>query len=218
MRRFIGPMLFATVLGAGFDAQALDLEKPKARQGYYVGTGLRLALGTASGEDLGSLGTVTGFGFGFRFGEMATENFGLGLAFGGGGGGNEDWTVGGGNLSLEFMYTPVEALNLAIRSSIGLGFVSTARIDENAETEDDPQGGLGALYTVGASYDFFPFYEEDQYESGGWALTAFADLQFLPAGEVTTKSFILGVEITWWSGLDRNKLDLPTAEAFKVDE
>ncbi len=218
MRGIVAPLVLVALLGAGFAAEAQELEAPKARQGYYASLGLRLGLGTARGEDLGSLGTLNGAGGAFRFGEMATENFGLGLAIATGGGANENWTVGGGNLSLEFMYTPVEALNLAVRSSIGLGFVGTTRVDPEAETDDDPQGGLGALYTLGASYDFFPFYEEGKYESGGWAVTTFADLQFLPAGGVTTANFILGVEITWWSGLRRNKLELPTSEAFKLDE
>ncbi len=199
-------------------AQELKLQEPAPRQGYYIGGGLRSYMGGGSADKVGSLGFMNGFGFAFRFGQMATEKLGLGLFISAGGSANKTWSVGGGNLSLEVMFKPLKSDDLALRGSIGLGAFGAARVEESQETEDDPSGGLGALYTIGASYDLFPWYEKDKYESGGFAFTGFGELQFLPTDEVWTLNFVVGLEVTYWFGLAKNKLELPADEAYKFEE
>ncbi|MEM7677977.1 MAG: hypothetical protein AAF449_18425, partial [Myxococcota bacterium] len=81
-----------------------------------------------------------------------------------------------------------------------------------------PEGTFGSMYTIAASYDLFPWYDPEEYESGGHAISFFVEGQFFPGlGGTTTYGAVLGIEFTWWSGLNRNKLDLPADAAFTRD-
>lgn len=207
---------FASVSRPAFaqDAQ-VELLKPKARQGYYLGGGPRLMSLVVDDDEIGSLGGLFGFGVAFRFGQKVNEWLGLGLVFSGGGASNEDWSVGGGGLLLEAQIQPWLETDLALRVGIGVAGFSTARVDETQETDDDPSGTVGTMYTLGASYELFPWHRPDNYDSGGLAFSFFVEGQFTPGlGGVTSVGAVLGVEFTWWSGLSRNKLDLPVDAAF----
>lgn len=206
----------ALAASATAGAQTLELRKPAARQGYYIGGGLRSFSGGGHADHVGALGLMFGFGGVFRFGQMTNDWLGLGLTLGGGGSSNKEWVLGGGNLSLEVQIKPLTDYDLAVRGSIGLGAFGLARVDPDRAREDDPTGGLGAQYTIGASYDLFPFYEKDQFKSGGFAFSGFAELSFLPTSEIWSLNFIVGLETTYWFGLGKNKLELPPEEAFKL--
>lgn len=219
-RTVLGALVLAGGLGASqiADAQELQLYKPAPRQGYYIGGGLRSMMGGGGADKVGALGYMNGFGFAFRFGQMATDKLGLGLVIAGGGSSNKTWAMGGGNLSLEVQYKPFAAEDFAVRGSVGLGAFGAARVKKEEETKDDPAGGLGAMYTLGASYDLFPFYEKDKYDSGGFAFTGYGEFQYLPTDEVWSLNFVIGLEVTYWFGLGKNKLELPADEAFKLDD
>ena len=199
-------------------AEAQELRLPGARQGYYLGGGLRNAMTFGSTEDAGGLGFVRGFGFAFRFGQMANEWLGLGLAIASGGGASSNWAVGGGSLTLEVQVKPLDNYDLALRGGIGIGAFGLTRPEPELETEDDPSGGFGAQYVIGASYDLFPFYDKKKYESGGFAFTGFFEVAILPTSQVWTTSIIVGLEATYWFGLGKNKLELPPDEAFKYED
>ena len=214
-----GVLVAGMVVTAGGTARAQDTQvellKPKARQGYYLGGGPRLLSLVVDDEDLGSLGGLFGFGVAFRFGQKVNEWFGLGLVLSGGGASNEDWSVGGGGLLLEAQLQPWQQTDLAFRLGIGVFGFGVSRVDSALETDDDPEGTFGAVYTVGASYELFPWYSAADYDSGGTAFSFFVEGQFSPGlGGVTSIGAIIGVEFTWWSGLNRNKLDLPVDAAF----
>jgi hypothetical protein len=212
-------VLAATLIasaGYSVDAEADDLLQPEARQGYFLGGGLRGGFVSISDEDLGSLGGFTGFGGQFRLGQMATERLGFGLVIGGGSQSNATWTSGGGGLLLEGQLRPMLDLDLAIRVGLGIGGGSVARVDEATATDDDPTGGAGAMYSLGLSWDWFPFFDRAEGDrTGGFAITPFAEAQLFPTSDLLTFSVVLGIETTWWSGVPDNKLDLPPEEAFK---
>ena len=196
------------------DAQ-VELLKPRARQGYYVGGGPRVISLLVDDDDFGSLGGMFGFGMALRFGQKVNDWLGLGLNLSFNAGGNADWTLGGGGLQLEVQIQPWVETDLALRLGIGVSGFSVSRVDSDRETDDDPSGTLGAMYSIGASYELFPWYEAEKYDSGGLAFSFFVDGQFTPGlGGLTSFGAIVGVEITWWSGLNRNKLDLPVDAAF----
>ncbi len=207
------------IIGSGATAAAQDAQvellAPKARQGYYVGGGPRALSLVVDDEDIGSLGGMLGFGFAFRFGQKVNEWLGLGLVLSGGGAGNTDWSVGGGGLTLEAQVQPWLDTNLAFRLGIGVAGFAVSRVESAEETDDDPEGTVGSIYTLGASYEVYPWYEPGAYDSGGLAFSFFVEGQFSPGlGGVTSVGAVLGVEFTWWSGLSRNKLDLPVDAAF----
>lgn len=217
--RLAGSLTCLLVLALGEAASAQDtqieLVKPRARQGYYVGGGPRLMSLVVEDDDIGSLGGMFGFGGAFRFGQKVYDWLGLGLALSGGGAANADWGAGGGGLMLEAQVQPWLETDLAFRLGIGVAGVGVSRINEDQATDDDPEGTVGSIYSVGASYELFPWYEPDKYDSGGLAFSFFVEGQFSPGlGGLTTYGAILGVEFTWWSGLSRNKLDLPVDAAF----
>ncbi|MCK6547977.1 hypothetical protein L6R52_19155 [Myxococcota bacterium] len=204
------------VAGYSADARAQDLLRPEARQGYFIGGGLRGGFFSISDEDLGSLGGFAGFGGQFRLGQMSTEKLGFGLVIGGGSQSNATWKGGGGGLLLEGQLRPMADLDLAIRVGLGIGGMGLSRVDPATETDDDPSGGAGALYSLGISWDWFPFFDRAEGDrTGGFALTPFAEAQVFPTSDLMTFSFVIGIETTWWSGVPDNKLELPPEEAFK---
>lgn len=198
-------------------AQAQDLRAPAPRQGFYLGGGLRsgVAAAAADADAVGDFGTLTHFGGFFRFGQKPLPWLGVGLALGGGSESNDDWSVGYGGLLFELQVEPFESLDLALRGGVGVGGGSASRMDLTLETEEDPGFMFGSMYQLGVSYDWFPFYDSKAYSSGGTALTFFVEGRFFPGGDVTTGGGFIGVEITWWTGLDKRKLELPVDEAFE---
>lgn len=202
-------MLLPSAAWAQEEGQELRLLKPAARQGFYLAGGLRNGALTISDENLGGLGFMTGFGVAVRGGQMANDWIGFGLAINTGGGGNDVWGGGWGALSLELMLTPLPGEDFAIRGSVGVGGMGVARAKPEEETEKDPSGTAGALYTLGVSYDLFPWYEKDKYESGGFAFTGFLEGMLLPGDGLIAGGVMIGLEVTYWFGFNKNKLDIP---------
>lgn len=218
--RKLGFIAFVGLFLAASEAQAqqLELRQPAARQGYYVGGGLRSTNAYGRGDNVGGLGLQFGFGFSFRTGQMVNDYLGVGLYLNAGGGGSSDWGFGGGGLGIEMMYKPLDDYDFAVRGGIGFAAGGLSRREEELARDDDPSGGIGANYTLGVSYDLFPFYEKDKYESGGFAFTGFFEVNLLPADEFWIITSVTGLEITYWFGLDDNKLDLPADRVFQVDD
>lgn len=211
-RLVIAAVLFIGALGAR-TASAQELRAPRARQGYYIGAGLRTGVTAAENENVGSFGALTHFGGVVRFGQMTLPWLGLGISGGGGNEQNGDWSLGYGGLQLEVQVEPFD-LDLAFRIAAGVAGGRASRIDEAEAQEDDPDFFFGSSYAVGVSYDWFPFYTPSRYDSGGLALTLFAEGRYTPGGDVNLGGGFLGVEVTWWTGLPKRKLALPVEQAF----
>ena len=195
-------------------AAAQELVSPEARQGYYVGGGLRSGMAAADGLNVGGLGALTHFGGWFRVGQKALPWLGLGLSFGGGNESNDDWRFGYGGLLVEADFEPFPALDLAIRVGTGVGGGGLSRQDPGLESDDDPGFAFGPLVSFGVSYEWFPLYQPGRYDSGGLGLGAFVEGRFFPGGDVTSGGGFIGLEFTYWTGLPDRKLVLPVEEAF----
>jgi hypothetical protein len=198
--------LAAVVCGAARPAAAQVLETPRARQGYYLSLGYHLAL-DKNWEDTRDWGVWAGSDLTLRAGQMLTRRFGLGLQIHSGGAKGQGQTASLFGLGVEGQFELVR--QLTVRGGVGLDVVSIATA---AGGDEKLRGTVGSGYFLGLSYDWF----FTRRMTGGWAVTPVVEARFVPG--TTTTAFIgtVGVEITYWTGLPRNQLDLPPSEAFKV--
>ena len=94
-----------------------------------------------------------------------------------------------------------------------------AAIQRGAEpaswTEDNISHMRRQLQRLGLSYDWFPFKRR---LTGGFAVTPMVQARLIPGDDVKGMVFLFGVDLTWWTGLPNNQLDLPAAEAFKKQQ
>jgi hypothetical protein len=188
----------------------VELELPAARQGYWLGGGLFTTVNQNLQLEEDDTPALLGGAGHLRMGEMFNDWLGFGLQLGGGGGGDDRYSVGYGGLMLTGQLNPWR--DLALHAGLGAGGLSLT----DAEIQDGTLRGTGgAYYMIGASYDLFPWYEKG---SGGFSLAPTVQLQHLPG--ILTESWIVlvGVETLWWSGLERNKLDLSTEDAFRKED
>jgi hypothetical protein len=200
--------LLAGIGLAAAPARAQQLEPPRGRQGYYLGGGL-FGVANHAWEDGEALGVWGGSGLGLRAGQLLTPRFGLGLQLQLGGASGDGQTAALFGFGLEGQATLVR--NLAARAGVGFGFIT---LDDPDVDEGEIRGGAGGFYMLGLSYDFFPFRDEGE-GSGGFAISPTVELRFLPGGDVKTAVAFIGVDLLWWTGLPRNQLELPDAEAYK---
>ncbi len=205
-RRSLAVALGLLILAGAPAAGAQTLERPRPRQGYYLGGGFHNALAhvTESGE---SLGVWPGMALTLRTGEMLTSHLGLGLFMEYGSAGQDPNFATVGSLGLGGQWEVVN--NLAVHAGLGFGVVGLVDLDH----PDEPRrGSYGGAYSLGVSYDWFP---RPRRLSGGWALQPIATLRFLPDDPVSTVLFTLGGEVIRWRGLPRNELDLPPGEGYE---
>ena len=189
--------------------QAIVLELPRHRQGYYLAIG-NYGLVTQTWEDGESLGAWVGSGLSIRMGQMMTKRFGLGLQidFGGSADGPQKASVFGLSLAAQW-----ELLrNFAAHGGVGLGVL---QLTDDRDPDAALRGAVGSGYFVGLSYDWFPFKRR---LTGGFAVTPMVQARLIPGDEVRGMVFLFGVDLTWWTGLPNNQLDLPPAEAFKKQQ
>jgi hypothetical protein len=188
-------------------ASAETLERPARQQGYYLSAGPAGGM-VLHGTSDGRRGPYAGPGFSFRLGEALTRRFDLGV------GGGVFWMYGqnqrslNGNFSLEFTFHPTKGLWLM--AGAGLGFTDFTR---RVKGIDAITGRFSGEYTVAAGWDLF-FGQRDPYRSGGVALTPVAGVRLGPASPTSAWIFFVGVNVTWWTGLPKNKLLLPVDRAF----
>jgi hypothetical protein len=77
---------------------------------------------------------------------------------------------------------------------------------------EELRGAFGAEYTLAVSYDLFPYKKQ---LSGGLGLAPVIQLRFLPGDNATSLAMLAGLNVSWWTGLPRNQLDLPPGEGFE---
>jgi hypothetical protein len=203
-----GVMLGATP-AARADQGGVVLELPRHRQGYYLTLGNYMLI-TQNREDGFDLGTWVGSAFSIRLGQMVTRRLGLGLQidFGSASKGPENAAITG--LSLAGQLEIVR--NVALHGGVGLGVV---QLTDNRDPDEELRGAVGSGYFLGVSYDWFPFKRR---LTGGFAVSPMAQARIIPGSDVTSLVFMVGVDLTWWTGLPNNQLELPTAEAFKKQQ
>jgi|SRR5688572_9396973 len=204
--------LTALILLASQTQSEVELVEPRARQGFFLGLGLRSAFMGADADPVGDLGLIQGGLFNFRFGQMVNNLYGFGMGIDFGGGQNDTWATGLGALTVSFHLAPFD-IDFAFHAAVGPAFFSVVRKDEAAAREDDPEGAYGALYTVGVTYDWFPFH--DKGESGGFAVTSFVEGRVFPTGDVIAGGVFAGVELSYWFGFGKNRLALDAEDAYK---
>jgi len=91
------------------------------------------------------------------------------------------------------------------------GFGALTIHGPDPEDHDVSRGRYGDVYLAGVGRDF---YISDRHHSGGWVLTPMLTAEVGPDSKFTATSLWLGVEISWWNGLTRDKLKLPDAKAY----
>lgn len=207
----MGPGMSVEEANARAEDEEIVLLPPEARQGYFISLGgAGMVNVNQSTED--DVDTVYGSYYNLRLGQLVTEWLGFGLQFSGGFGedGPGRWSVGFGGLQLDAHVVPTD--KLAVRIGVGAGGLSAT----DAESRDGALKGTGgAYYSAGVSYDWFPFYDKG---SGGFGVTPLAQAMWFPGALWDGYLFTVGVEMTWWSGLPKNQLDLPIDEAFTKDD
>ena len=195
---------FLVVATLASTARADDLlEPPRPRQGYWLAGGAHVA--TLQGFERGeSVGPMVGWQGTIRLGELLTERFGMGLVIDFGSASGDDNEAGFGGLAFEGQAVLVG--NLSATGAVGLAVVSVTSPDDD---DDALRGAAGAGYTAALRYDWFV----SPRRSGGLALTPTLSVRFVP-GDTDVIAGFLGVELTWWTGLPKNQLDLRDASAY----
>lgn len=200
-------MALGVVGGTARTADAQVLEPPRGRQGYYLSFGYHLAL-NKNWEDGRDWGVWGGNDISIRAGQLITRRFGLGLKIHFGGTKGEGQQAGTFGLSVEGQWELVR--HLSVRGGTGLDVVSIATVGGDAG--ETLRGTVGAGYFLGLGYDWF----FTNRLTGGWSVTPVIEARLIPGTTTTAFLGMVGVEISYWTGLPRNQLDLPPAEAFKV--
>jgi hypothetical protein len=198
------PLLVLTL--AGSTARANDderprLEEPRSRQGYWIGVGMS-GLALQAWEKGRSTGSYTGYTGTFRIGQLLTERLGLGLAI------EYPSSLGNGSDKGSLYGLTLEGScllwrNLSVHTGFGLGVVL---FKDSQALNPSMRSGGGAYGLLGASYDLFPLKAK---RTGGWAITPTVDVHGSADGDIRFLAFLAGVQVTWWSGLSDNMLQLP---------
>jgi len=192
------------VAGTG---RAQELMPPAPRQGYYISLGAYGVVGGSHDRVDGWLGAMAGPGGSLRLGESLLPWLDLGIGFAAAGLYDQQYVSLVGHVSFEVQLRPIDPL--FARVSVGFGFTDFTRREKGI---DKPLGRIGGSYGIAVGWDLFP---GDQRGSGGFAITPVVWFEAGPGEEFTTLAGGIGLEISWWTGLPRERLDLPVDEAFE---
>jgi hypothetical protein len=185
---------------------AQELVLPNQVQGYYLGLNLQGSMHIYRNPDDQWSTPWFGGGGSLRAGQNIFRWLDIGIAGGATVVATDDWYALIGRLQLEAQLRPTESL--FARIGVGAGGIDFTRTKKNKKKII---GQFGGAYSIGIGYDFFP---SDQHGSGGLAITPIVGVDFLPGNEIVSISTWIGVEITWWSGLPKNRLILPETEVY----
>jgi hypothetical protein len=198
---------------AGADAPAPDvpvasteLEEPEPSQGHFIALGLYGIGAMAFDESRGTREPTFGQAVSLRFGESVTDWLSLSLAVGVGstyGERRDTVTLLRFGVTSQWYFTE--------RWFAQAGFGATSAEGPDPEDYDRTRSRYGDFYLTGLGYDF---YLSDGTRSGGWVFTPIITADVGPDSKFTTTSLWLGVELSWWSGVSRDKLKLPTTRAY----
>lgn len=183
------------------------LELPKPNQGHYLALGLYTLGAMAFDDGRSTRQPSVGFGFGLRLGESLTDWLDLGLALAiGSTQGREEDTLSLGRLTIHSQWY------VSHRWFIQAGFGATSGQGADPDDRERNRGRYGDVYIAGVGANL---YLSDAARSGGWVLAPVLTFEAGPDREFTTTAVWLGLEVSWWSGLSRDKLELPVGEAYE---
>lgn len=184
----------------------IELENPKPNQGHFLAFGFHGVSAMAFDEARGTREPTFGQGVSLRLGESVTDWLSLSLAVGLG----STYGERRDKLSLlRFGVTSQWYLTQRWFFQAGLGLLSVSGPDP--EDFGRTRSRYGDAYLTGLGYDF---YLSDSGQSGGWVLTPILTADVGPDSKFTATSLWLGVELSWYSGLSRDKLELPNSKAY----
>ncbi len=205
----LGFCLASPALAQDAQVEEIALVVPGPRQGYWIGVGYGGIANLNFQTEGPDTKTLVGSGGHLRIGQMITEWFGMGLQFGGGAAENDRFDTSFGGVMLDAQLVVVD--HLAVHAGVGAGgLAATDHVDEDAGL----LGTGGGFYMAGLSYDWFPFWDEG---SGGLSLSPQAQVQYLPGNLFEAYVFVVSLDIIWWTGLEKNKLELDIDEAYKPE-
>jgi hypothetical protein len=167
--------------------ETVELEEPEPTQGHFIALGFHGIGAMAFDADRGTRDPTLGQAVSLRLGESVTDWLTLSLAF------------AIGSTSGE----PRDSLTLG-RFGITSQWYFTDRWFI--------QAGFGALYAQGPDPEDHDI--SDGTQSGGWVLTPMLSADVGPDSDFTTTSLSIGIELSYWTGLARDKLKLPTPKAY----
>ena len=203
----IGMLLFAGVLVLPFPSHAAELVKPELKQGYYF---TLMPVGELvfvdSKENYGPWPSAGGH---LRMGEALNRWVDLGLTGGFSAAKGDDLRLLHGHFGMDATFKPTRFLALGFQA--GMGFADFTRQKKGMEKVI---GRFGATYGFTVAYDFFPGSRSNPYQSGGLSLTPVAGVHIGPGSATSVYSVFIGISVSWWTGLPKNRLDLPVDQAF----
>lgn len=183
------------------------LEDPEPSQGHFIAIGVHGVGALAFDKHRGTREPTFGPGFSLRFGEAVTDWLDLSLSFAlATTSGDADDSVTFGRFGLQSQWYVSERL------FISAGFGATNAQGKDPEDHELQRGRYGDVYLTGVGYNL---YLSDNNQSGGWVLTPVLTAEVGPDRTFTTTALWLGVEISWWTGLSRDKLNLPLSKAYE---
>jgi hypothetical protein len=183
-----------------------QLEFPKPNQGHFVALGAYGLATMAFDEKRGTRLPTFGEGFSLRLGEAITDWLDLSLAFAFGnshGAAKDSLTFGHLGIQSQWYLDPRWFVQLGLGAGMATG-----------KDPDDlklVRTRYGDVYWTGVGTHL---YLSDSKQSGGWVLSPIATLEVGPSRSFTTASLWLGLEVSWWNGLTKDKLKLPVSQAY----
>ena len=207
MRGLLVAAILATTPGLARAApKESQAPAPKPKQGHFLSLGLHYG-GMRSRDTLrGGWRPLTHGPFvSLRAGETLTPWLDLGLDLGLGMGVGRD-SLRLARLTAHARWYPLQ--HWFVHTGVGLGASGGA----DPEDADFQRGRYGELYVVGLGTNRFVTRKT---KSGGFALSPIIEYQVGPDPVFTTMALWFGVELTWWSGLSRDKLELPPDRAYE---
>jgi hypothetical protein len=185
-----------------------SLVAPEPSQGYFVALGLHGTAALAFDQNRSTRSPTLGEGLSLRLGEGLTDWLDLSLAFA------LAQTHGAAEDRLTFGRFGIHSQWYVWGEwFVQAGFGVTSGRGPDPEDLERQRGRYGDVYWAGLGKNL---YLSDGHESGGWVLTPALALEVGPDEAFTTTGLWLGIEISFWSGLSRDKLELPVSEAYEA--
>lgn len=184
----------------------VELEEPKPRQGHFIAAGVYGIGAMGFDESRGTRDPTFGQGFTLRLGESLTRWLSLSLSAGIG------TTYGPKRDKLSLIRFGVSTQwYVTERWSLQAGFGATNGQGPDPQDYGRNRSRYGAFGLAGIGYDF---YLTNGAQSGGWLVTPMMTADVGPASKLTTTSLWVGIELSYWTGVSRDKLRLSTPNAY----
>jgi hypothetical protein len=187
-------------------AEERDLALPRPNQGLFMSVALLSASAFGFDSERANRALTTGFATNIRLGGSVTDWLDLGVGFAYGETfGSEDHSVAFGRVSLHSQWY----LNPRWFARLEVGAGSVAGQDPSDPSYD--RGGYGEVYSAGIGHNL---YLSPATQSGGWVLSPVLGADVTPSDGLTAVVAWIGLEVSTWGGLGKDKLRLPFERAY----